>query len=55
MAQYVYKGTEEVYVPDVGAWVKPGESIEFPDKPNNALFEPEHHHRPASAGKKQED
>lgn len=48
MPKFVYRGDAEVYVPDLGRFVKPGDVVDL-DNPNHGLFEPA---RPAKDEKK---
>lgn len=40
MPKFTYVGDVEVYVPDLGRPVKPGDVVELPGDPNHGFFVP---------------
>jgi len=38
MVTRIFTGDDEVYVPDLGQWVKPGDEVEFDEAPDSEVW-----------------
>lgn len=55
MVTRVFTGDDEVYVPDLGRWVKPGDEVEFDEAPDSPVWQTPAAAKKARSGSKKVD